>query len=248
MYKVLIIDDVALVRDAVKLLGQWDVFEVSEIYEAGNAQEGLAIIRDKAPDIIITDMKMPIMDGMALLQHLEAEHIRGKIIVISGFSDFPYMRTAIKSGVVDYILKPIDPQDLNNALAAAVDQLEKESAAHKEAAPIPVQISNTVINKIKAYIDQNYMDDISLADLAERFFLSKEHISRLFKKETGLNLFAYIMDLKLKEAQRMLSETNRTIDDIAFSLGFSNGSYFSKVFKKNIGTSPGSYRKNFSEE
>lgn len=244
MYKVLIIDDIALVRDAVRMLGQWDIFEISEIYEAGNAQEGLSIIRTKHPDIIITDMKMPVMDGTALLQYMETKHIPGKIIVISGFSDFSYMRTAIKSGVVDYILKPIDPQDLNNAVSAAIEQLEQDNSHKKESFVKTTSATNSIIYNIKEYIEKHYMEDISLSDLSDTFYLSKEHLSRLFKKEIGQNLFSYIMDLKLQEAKRLLVETDRTLDDIAFSLGFSNGNYFSKVFKKNVGISPSSYRTN----
>lgn len=244
MYKTLIIDDIALVRDAVKILGQWDIFEISEIFEASNAQEALSIIHAEKPDIIITDMKMPVMDGTALLQYLEKEHISSKVIVISGFSDFSYMRTAIKSGVIDYILKPIDPQDLNNALAAAIEQLENQSPQAMDIPADSIQTTNSVIRNIKAYIDENYMADISLSDLAATFYLSKEHLSRLFKKETGQNLFSYIMDLKLAEAKRLLTETDQTLDDIAFSLGFSNGNYFSKVFKKNVGISPSNFRQN----
>lgn len=243
MYKVLIMDDIALVRDAVRILGQWDVFGISEIYEAENAREGLAMIQEHHPDLIITDIKMPVMDGIAFMQYMEAEHIPGKIIVISGFSDFSYMRTAIKSGVVDYILKPIDSQDLNNAISAAIEQLEQEMLSKQEKKiPITEQSSNSIVQSIKIFIEKNYKEDISLSDLADTFYLSKEHLSRLFKKETGQNLFSYIMDLKLEEAKRLLIETNRTLDDIAFSLGFSNGNYFSKVFKKNIGVSPSSYR------
>lgn len=243
MYKVLIMDDIALVRDAVKMLGEWDVFDISEIYEAENAQEGLSMIQAHHPDIIITDIKMPVMDGIAFMQYMENKHIPGKIIVISGFSDFSYMRTAIQSGVVDYILKPIDSQDLNNAISAAIAQLEQETLNKQEkSSPITEQSSNSVVQNITLFIDKHYKEDISLSDLADTFYLSKEHLSRLFKKETGQNLFSYIMDLKLEEAKRLLIETNRTLDDIAFSLGFSNGNYFSKVFKKNIGVSPSSYR------
>lgn len=237
MYKALIIDDVSLVRDAVKILGQWDMFDITDIYEARNAQEALAVIQAEKPDLIITDMKMPVMDGTALLQYLEAEHIPAKVIVISGFSDFAYMRTAIKSGVVDYILKPIDPQDLNNAISSAIEQLERAAGVRQ-----PTEKDNPTIRSVKAYIEKNYHSDISLSDLSDTFFISKEHLSRLFKKETGQNLFSYVMDRKLEEAKRLLTETGRTLDDIAFSLGFSNGNYFSKVFKKNIGMSPGSYR------
>ncbi len=91
MYKVLIIDDVSLVQDAVKLLGQWEAFGITSIFEACNAQEGLDIIYRERPELIITDMKMPIMDGTALLKKLEEKPIRSKIIVsaVSATSNTP---------------------------------------------------------------------------------------------------------------------------------------------------------------
>ena len=152
------------------------------------------------------------------------------------FSDFKYTRLAIKSGVIDYILKPIDPQDLNNALAEAIAQLEQEkntSEVSSEYSKVPA--SSKVIYDVIAYIDQNYLLPLSLSDLAE-------HLSRLFKKETGQNLFSYIMKLKLTEAKQLLKTTDMTLDDIAFHLGFSNGNYFSKVLKKNCRFSPSEYR------
>lgn len=157
MYKVLIMDDIALVRDAVRILGQWDVFDISEIYEAENAREGLSMIQAHHPDIIITDIKMPVMDGIAFMQYMETEHVHGKIIVISGFSDFSYMRAAIQSGVVDYILKPIDSQDLNNAISAAIAQLEQAALYKQEkSSPAMEHSSNSVVQDIKLFIDKNY--------------------------------------------------------------------------------------------
>lgn len=245
MYKAIIIDDIRLVRDAIHMLGQWDVFGIDEILEADNAQTGLELICQEHPDIIITDMKMPVMDGTQLLAKLEELSVNSKVIVISGFSDYKYTRLAIRSGVIDYILKPVDPQDLNNALSTAVAQLEAEAGQRADAASVPSDrppVTNKVIHDVIAYIDQNYLAPISLTDLAEHFFLSKEHLSRLFKKETGQNLFSYIMYLKLTESKRLLKTTDMTLDDIAFHLGFSNGNYFSKVFKKNCNLSPSEYR------
>lgn len=248
MYKAIIIDDVTLVRDAIRLLAQWDVFGIDKLYEADNAQDALDIICREHPDIIITDMKMPVMDGTQLLLKLEELNIQSKVIIISGFSDYKYTRLAIRSGVIDYILKPIDPQDLNNALAAAVAEIEQETPSPDASAPElsdsakEAVITNQVICDVIAYIKENYLSSISLADIADQFFLSKEHLSRLFKKETGQNLFSYIMELKLSEGKHLLETTDMTLDDIAFHLGFSNGNYFSKVFKKNCGLSPSEYR------
>ena len=192
-------------------------------------------------------MKMPVMDGTQLLKKLEELHINSKIIVISGFSDFKYTRLAIQAGVIDYILKPVDPQDLNNALSAAVSQLENEAGETGTFGPVSSPephsaATSKVVSDVFDYINAHYLENISLADIAETFFLSKEHLSRLFKKETGQNLFSYIMQLKLTEAKRLLQSTDMTLDDIAWHLGFSNGNYFSKVFKKNCQMSPSEYR------
>lgn len=242
MYKVLIIDDVVLVRDAIKLLGQWELFGITDIFEAGNAEEGMRLIYQERPELIITDMKMPVMDGTALLTRLDEEQIKSKVIVISGYSDFKYTRLAIQSKVIDYILKPIDPQDLNNSIAAAMTEIEKEFSASGIIREDSAATGNPLINEVLHYIGKHYMEDLSLSSLADTFFLSKEHLSRLFKRETGTNLFSYIMELKLNDAKELLSSTEMTLEEIAFKLGFSNGNYFSKVFKKNTGQSPREYR------
>lgn len=242
MYKVLIIDDVALVRDAIKLLGQWELFGITEIFEAGNAEEGMRLIYQEKPELIITDMKMPVMDGTALLTRLDEEQIKSKVIVISGYSDFKYTRLAIQSKVIDYILKPIDPQDLNNSIAAAMTEIEKDFPSSGIVHEDSVSTGNKLINEVIYYIGKHYMEDISLSSLADTFYLSKEHLSRSFKRETGTNLFSYIMELKLNDAKKLLASTELTLDEIAFKLGFSNGNYFSKVFKKNTGQSPREYK------
>ncbi len=242
MYKALIIDDIVLVRDAIRMLGQWELFGITMILEAGNAQEGLDIIYREKPELIITDMKMPVMDGTSLLKRLEEEQIKSKIIIISGFSDFKYTRLAIQSKVIDYILKPVDPQDLNNAIAAAMSEIEKEFPPVSPPEEEALQTGNQLINDVLGYIRKNYMEELTLPVLADTFHISKEYLSRLFKKETGTNLFSYIMEMKLNEARTLLSDTEMTLEDIAFKLGFSNGNYFSKVFKKNVGQSPRDYR------
>lgn len=242
MYKVVIIDDVVLVRDAIKRLGQWGMFGITEIFEANNAKDGLEIIYRESPELIITDMKMPVMNGVELLHHMKENLFITKVIVVSGFSDFNYAKLAIQSKVVDYILKPIDSNDLNNAISSAISQIKKEYPAKSVTLENDFLTDNTIIQELISTIKKNYKSDISLEKLASSSFLSKEHLSRLFKKETGQNLFSYIMNLKLKEAKRLLSETNMTVDDIAFTLGFSNGNYFSKVFKKNVGKAPREYR------
>ncbi len=118
--KVLIVDDERHVREAIRMLVDWESFGIEEILEAPEGQTAIGLIASEQPDIIFTDMLMPVMNGAALLEWVQ-EHAPGsKTIVISGHDDFGYVRHTIKYGGMDYILKPIDEGQLNEALRKAV--------------------------------------------------------------------------------------------------------------------------------
>lgn len=243
MFKAVIIDDEDLVREAVRLLGRWEEFGIRRIFEAMNAKDGLAIIDKEKPDLIITDMKMPVMNGVELLKELVSRQSGSPIIVVSGFSDFEYTKQAIRSKVVDYILKPIDAQDLNNAIATAVSKLEERADGIEPVLESDDNlVSNRIMSDIFAYIKENYAREITLEDLSHRFYASKEHISRTFKREYKTNLFNYITDLKIAKAKELLVKTSLSVEEIATSVGFSNGNYFSKAFKKFLNITPSEFR------
>lgn len=119
MIRALIIEDEQPSREAIKLLGNWEKYGIAEIDEAENGREGLRLVAARRPDLLLVDMKMPEMDGVEFLRRVSAEHPECVCIVISGYDDFEYARTAILSGAIDYLLKPINRHDLNDALAKA---------------------------------------------------------------------------------------------------------------------------------
>lgn len=123
MLKVLIIDDEEPVRRAVKKLGEWEKFGVQYILEGFNGEMGLTLLREHKPDIILVDMKMPVMDGVEFLNAARRENPMAEYIVISGYSDFEYTKQAIKVRVLDYLLKPISQDELNSVLQRAVDRI-----------------------------------------------------------------------------------------------------------------------------
>ncbi|MFD1772459.1 response regulator [Paenibacillus rhizophilus] len=126
MYKVLIVDDERPVRTAIRLAGEWEKLAVSEIAEAPEARTGLELLKEWKPDIVLVDIKMPVMDGMEMLRRASTEHPEAKYIIISGFDDFEYARQAIQYRVVDYLLKPVDKVELNRSLRQAILQLDEE--------------------------------------------------------------------------------------------------------------------------
>lgn len=122
MPKVLIIDDEQPVREAIHILGDWKRFGITDIMEASNGQMGLEYIQQHPVDIVLVDMNMPELDGIALLRRLEKEHTKLIVIVISGYDDFNYAQQAIRSQLVlDYLLKPVNRLELNGALQKAMD-------------------------------------------------------------------------------------------------------------------------------
>lgn len=102
---------------------------------------------------------------------------------------------------------------------------------------------DTLSRKINAYIDNNFMEDINNDSLALHFNISKEHMMRTYKKETGDTINNYLVTKRISEAKELLLLSDLSMTEIAFRIGFKNSQYFSNSFKKNTGFSPKDYRK-----
>jgi len=121
--KCLVVDDEYSVRKSLILMGRWKEFGFEKVFEAENGEDGLKILCREKPDLIITDMKMGKMDGIHFLNALSRMPYQPKVIVISGYSDFEYMRSAIHVQAVDYILKPVGINQFNESLEKSVSQI-----------------------------------------------------------------------------------------------------------------------------
>ncbi len=129
MYKVLIVDDEPWARKVIIKLGQWEKYNIEIVGEASDGGvEGMEMIDHHKPHIVITDMRMPGLDGTALLKRVNESHRDIKIIAMSGYNDFIYLKQAVKSSAVDYLLKPVDPAELNAALRRSVERLKQEKS------------------------------------------------------------------------------------------------------------------------
>ncbi|EXX89496.1 hypothetical protein BG53_15580 [Paenibacillus darwinianus] len=127
--KVLVVDDEQHAREAVKLLVDWSGHGFEQLLEADNGEEAKRLITEHRPELVLTDMHMPIADGKALMEWIAGHYPGTQTIVISGFSDFDYMRHTVKYGGSDYLLKPLEPDQLNEAVRKSTDLIR----ARKEA-------------------------------------------------------------------------------------------------------------------
>jgi two-component system, response regulator YesN len=247
--KAIIIDDEKHVRDGLLLLGEWEKHGIETILEAEDGNEAIKLISEHRPAIIFTDMRMPKRDGISLLKWIHGSDLLSKTIVVSGYDDFDYMRNAITYKSFDYILKPIDPDILNETLDRAVKEWNTEALTRllSTGDPLKQDDSNQMdeknnMQKIEEYLRNHFQEDINLQDIADRFFLNRDYISRKFKQEFNETITDYLTKIRIENAKELLGNPTKKIYEIAYQVGYQNEKYFSKVFKKQTRVTPNEYR------
>ncbi len=130
-YKAVIIDDEVWTRKVIRSLGEWETYGIEIAGEASDGEYGLELIRQVKPDIILTDVCMPHMNGLEQIEQLRKENQSVQVIFISGYDDYSYVRNAMKLGAVDYLLKPVKPEELNNQLMNCTQRLQTLESAGK---------------------------------------------------------------------------------------------------------------------
>ncbi len=139
MYKVVGVEDEEIARKGIICTINWEALNCTIAGEAANGEEGAAAIRRLSPDIIVTDLKMPRMDGVEMIQMLRCEGNRAKFIILTAYGDFKYAQSAVKLGVSDYLLKPLKDGDLEQAVTRIIAQLEeRDQIRQKEEEETPV--------------------------------------------------------------------------------------------------------------
>lgn len=262
---ILIVDDEHLIRKWLILFIRQAGLDIKpQICEAASGAEALEHIRRQPFDLMITDIKMPVMDGIELIRHAKPLQPHLTVVVLSAYSELNDVKTALRAGAQDYILKAeMQPQDIRHILeTAAANRLRRpgppETAAGfscpaspaaeaaEPAAPdcLPDRpIHNAAIRSAVRYIRQHYAEKMSLERISRSVYLNDSYFSQLFKKETGMSFTDYVEAVRIRAACGALAQTDDRIGDIAAAVGFAGQAYFAKQFKKATGLSPMAYRR-----
>ena len=239
MFRTLMIDDEEPVHLAIRALVDWSGLRMHDPFSAYNGQEGLHYMERYHPDIAFVDISMPLMDGVTFLSVASRNHPYCQYIIVSGYDNFEYAQAAIRSNVVDYLLKPVDREELEAALQRAITRLP----IHKEAASAkPCE----VILSVRDYIDRQYQKDIKIDELAEKFYYSKEYLTRLFNSQFGYSIYQYLLQVRMHKAKEYLLSTQMQIQEIAEAIGYSNANYFAKAFRHRYGMTPSMFREHIA--
>ncbi len=254
MLKVLIADDESWMRRSVFNSIDWTSMELSIVGEAEDGLQALEIIDATNPDIVLTDIKMPEIDGIELLRRSMITHPNTAFIFFSGYDSFQYAQSALNLGAVAYILKPFEREQLQEAVEKAKARILHENSLKNHAKTVTekslfflpedenADFYESLAENLKKYIRENFSGDVSLEVMAREFHFSPNYISRIFKTETGQSLHEYLLSYRIEAAKTLLKDVRNSIGDVATLTGYKNNpKYFSKIFKKVTGITPQEY-------
>ncbi len=242
MYEILIADDEMLERNVIRYLLEKNRFPFA-VTEASNGREALRLLESKRFHVLFTDIKMPFMDGLALASRAREMDEKLHIVFFSGYSDFSFAKEAISLRAVNYVLKPVDPEEFRETFVGIVSALDKEEGGKVTEQDRPSEMDGShAVQLIGQYVRDHYMESLSLESLAEEVYLSPRYLSALFAKETGMGLSRYIKMIRMEKAKELLIGSNMRVSDVASLVGYPNVSYFCKTFQNVYGVTPERYR------
>ncbi len=244
-YSVLVAEDEALIRRHIvrRVAENCPAFEV--VAEAADGREALEAVAELYPDVLITDIRMPVMDGLALIREVYYAFPGVKAVIVSGHDEFAYARAAISLGVKDYLLKPVSAEELRAVMSRLAAQLDaEEQRLDGEHPAFPESSSQKeLVAAVREHLRLRFAETVSLADLAARFHVSPPYLARMFKRHGGVAPVRYLRDLRIGQARKLLDERpGLEIKEIAAMVGYTDQGYFSRVFKQAVGVGPQEYR------
>jgi two-component system response regulator YesN len=233
--RILIADDEKYVRIELHALLE-ELLPQAEIVEVENGSQLKEILTKQSFQFAFIDIKMPGPSGLDVLKDLKTLKLKTIFIILTGFSDFDYARTAISLGVSEYMLKPVTAEELIPILQKVIPMIPLHSEQNGEK-------SSQLIHNAEIIIFKKYKEQIGVAQIAEELNVTPNYLSSQFKKQKNLTLTSYITDLRLKTAKEMLQIPGANVRHISENLGYQSSRHFARIFREKFGISPSEYMK-----
>lgn len=262
MYRILVADDEAIERKVLlkklrRKFGEEDVC----FYEAENGREVLQLYAEHGADILLLDIEMPGVTGLDAAEQIRAKDPNCAILFLTAFNEFDYARKAISVHALDYLLKPYDETELLLAVDSAMHYVDQVKAGQQQPLPmVPTGETNPgavdsgrtqeeeenstdkSAIRMRHFVEEHYMEDISVLDIASAFGYSEAYFCKLFKQNFGKNFVTYLTEYRVECAKQQLSDLSANVKEIGQRVGYADSNYFTKVFRRITGMSPSEYR------
>ncbi len=250
MLNVLIVDDNKNSCECLLQRLPWADMDCNLPIIAHNGLVAWKILQQEQIDFLICDVKMPKMDGTELAAMIHSNGLPVKMVFLSAYEDFSAARKALKYGVTDYILKPIDTESLTNLenfIRGVSSPAENTSSVYLP--KTEETETEYTVRRIKELVEKNfYRPECNVSWIADSMQMSSAYVGRAFNKMMGIGLSDYIMERRIKEAVRLLDSDIASVTMIAERIGYTDANYFARVFRNKMGMSPSEYRRNKKEK
>jgi DNA-binding response OmpR family regulator len=239
-HTILIVEDSAFEqRMLVDMLSEYPY----RLSVAFNGLQGYQLALANQPDLILLDVRMPSMDGYTACRLLKANPATQNIPVIflSGADADAERIMGLSIGGVDYVSKPFSPGELAARIQVHLN-LVRRQAAPQPAQQGPADPDAVVVNAAKRLIAANLAELPSLAEIAKSVGTYREKLSQQFRAQTGMTVFAFIREERIRRGEQLLRETDIDVQDIALMIGFNNAGNFATAFRERMGITPSAFR------
>lgn len=258
VYRVLIVEDEPLMREylSTQIGAIHSSFAAADAAHDGLA--ALALLKNGSYDLVVSDIRMPGMDGLSLVEHMRAEGCETPVILLSGYDEFEYARKAVHLGVVEYLLKPLNDAALHETL----ERLRQSIEQNRKTARLPEDLSPKSIAQFVAscfsdstaehtmlaeraatYITAHFTEQITQSDVADALGVTPAYLSSVFHEEKGESYTRFLTRLRMTQAALLLkTNSSLTIQSVAEQTGYLSDKHFISVFKRYFGMTPNEYR------
>ena len=242
----LVEDEILLMQSLARHVEELDMgFRV--VCQTANGQDALKRLEKENIHLVITDIRMPVMGGLELAKEIHLKYPSIKTVILSGYAEFEYAKEALSQGVVDYLLKPVAADQLENTLSKVKLELEKTYELEEDTS-LTGQNAAQVVEYATLYLKEHYMDDVDFSAFSQKLGFSSAYLTKLFNKYKGCTPLKYLTDIRIHQARDLLLNTDLTIREVGERVGYPDQFHFSKTFRKTTGASPSAFRSQSDEK
>lgn len=250
----LIVDDEIYALQGILAGLDKDYAGIDTVYTANCYSQAINVFMEHTVDLLLCDIEMPFGSGLDLVEWVKTQYKDTECIILTCHAEFSFAQQAIKLNCIDYVVKPVEPETLNAILRGAVEQIQdkKKESIYTEYGKVYLKnISDKeedtenpmeeTVDQAERYILEHIEDTLMVEEIARNFYISVNHLNRLFKKKHNTTVGDYITDVRMKTAAGLLETTNLSIAAVSAKSGYNNYSYFIKIFKRYYGVTPKEY-------